>query len=291
MTRAELLRLGAARLAAVGLAGRAEARLDAEVLLAHALGLPRLTMLLDTSRPVGDSESRRFEELLARRETGEPVAYITGVREFWSLEFRVTPATLIPRPDSETLVEAALAAFGGAPPRRVLDLGTGSGCLLLSVLHEFPASFGVGVDYSCAAALVAADNAARLALADRAAFVIGDWAEALSGPFDCILANPPYIGEDEALSPEVRDFEPSAALFAGSEGLDDYRRIIPDLRRILAPEGRAFLEIGHAQGEAVRQIAAEAGFSSRLHRDLAGHFRCVELWKAENFLGNRPGNS
>lgn len=293
MTRAEAIRRAAAVLEA---AGRLEPRLDAEVLLAHVLGLPRLAMLIDTRREITPEQAALFEALVARRETGEPVAYITGLREFWSLDFRVTPATLIPRPDSETLVEAALSAFSrqSGPqgrPLRVLDLGTGSGCLLLSVLHELPNGFGVGVDRSGEAALVAADNAARLGLAARAAFVVGDWAEALAGPFDCILANPPYIGEEEVLSPEVRDFEPTTALFAGDEGLADYRRIIPDLARILAPGGRAFLEIGYTQGEAVRQIGADAGFMSRIHQDLAGHSRCVELWKAENFLGNAPGNS
>lgn len=286
--RAEILRAGAARLADAGLA---DPRLDAEVLLAHVLGLPRLSMLIDTTREVPGETARNFETLIARRATGEPVAYITGLREFWSLEFRVTPATLIPRPDSETLVEAVLRAFPQGAPSRVLDLGTGSGCLLLSVLHEFPGSFGIGVDRSFEAARVAADNAARLGLADRSAIVVGDWMESLSGPFDCILANPPYIGEMEALSPEVAAFEPTTALFAGADGLNDYRRIIPDMGRILAPGGRVFLEIGYTQAEAVSQIAAGAGFLSLVHQDLAGHPRCIECWQSENFLGNGPGNS
>ena len=287
MTRAEILRAGAARLADAGLL---DPRLDAEVLLAHVLGLPRLNMLIDTTREVGDAEAQAFEAHIARRATGEPVAYITGSREFWSLEFRVTPATLIPRPDSETMIEAVLRAFPRNRPLRVLDLGTGSGCLLLSVLHEFPGSFGIGVDRSQEAALVAADNAARLGLQGRAAFVVSDWAQALSGTFDCILSNPPYIGVEEVLSPEVANFEPRTALFAGAAGLDDYRRIIPDLGRLLAPGGRAFLEIGYTQAEPVGQIAAGAGFLSQIHQDLAGHPRCIECWQAENFLGNGRGN-
>lgn len=287
MTRAEVLRRAAGQLAAAGLQ---EPRLDAEVLLAHVLGLPRLTMLLDTSRDVSGEDVRAFEALVARRATGEPVAYITGVREFWSLEFRVTPATLIPRPDSETLVEAVLRAFAAQPPARVLDLGTGSGCLLLSVLHEFSGSFGVGVDHSEAAARVAADNAVRLGLADRAAIVVGDWAGAVAGPFDCILSNPPYIGEGEALSPEVAAFEPKTALFAGPDGLDDYRRIIPELDRLLSPRGRAFFEIGYTQAEAVGRIAETNGFSVRIHRDLAGLPRCIECWKSEKSLGMGTGN-
>ncbi|MCH8683722.1 peptide chain release factor N(5)-glutamine methyltransferase [Pedomonas mirosovicensis] len=287
MTRAEAMRRAAGQLAAAGLL---DPRLDAEVLLAHVLGMPRLVMLIDTSREITDAEVRAFEALVARRETHEPVAYITGMREFWSLDFRVTPATLIPRPDSETLVEAALSAFPQERPARVLDLGTGSGCLLLSVLHEFPGSFGVGVDRSEAAAMVAADNAARLGLQERAAFIVGDWAGALVGTFDCILANPPYIGEGEALSPEVAAFEPVTALFAGPDGLDDYRRIIPELARLLSPRGHAFFEIGYTQAEAVGRIAEACGLSVRVHNDLAGHPRCVECWRGENFLGKMPGN-
>lgn len=287
MTRAEILRAGAARLADAGLL---DPRLDAEVLLAHVLGQPRLGMLIDTTRAVTDEQAQAFHALIARRSTGEPVAYIIGMREFWSLEFQVTSATLIPRPDSETMIEAVLRAFPHDRPLRVLDLGTGSGCLLLSVLHEFPRSFGIGVDRSVEAAQVAADNAVRLGLGDRSAFVVSDWAEALSGPFDCILSNPPYIGEEEVLSPEVADFEPKTALFAGAAGLDDYRRIIPDLGRLLAPGGRAFLEIGYTQAEPVGQIAAAAGFSSQIYQDLAGRPRCIECWQIENFLGNGRGN-
>lgn len=287
MTRAELLRHGAARLAASGIE---EPRLDAEVLLAHVLGLPRLTMLLDTSREVADDARAHFDVLIERRATGEPVAYITGTREFWSLEFLVTPATLIPRPDSETIVEAAVRSWPSDAVLRVLDLGTGTGCLLLSVLSEFPQGFGVGIDRSPDAAAVAAANSARLGLAERAAIVVSDWAEALAGPFDCILANPPYIAEHEILSHEVAGFEPLTALFAGADGLDDYRRIIPELQRLLAPQGRAFLEIGYTQADAVGQIAAANGFAALVHKDIAGRPRCIECYRPENFLGKIPRN-
>lgn len=249
------------------------ARLDAELLAAHLIGIDRTDLLL---RHLDDTiDAAAFAALTERRMADEPVAYILGHREFWSLDFRVTPDVLIPRPDSETLVEAALAAAGPAP--RVLDLGTGSGCLLLAVLHERPRGWGVGVDRSAAAAEVAADNARRLGLADRAAFVVGDWTAPLAGAFDVILANPPYVGTGERLDREVAAYEPATALFAGADGLDDYRRIVPRLRGILAPGGSAHLEIGHAQADLVMAIAVAEGFSPALHRDLAGRPRCVSL--------------
>lgn len=226
-------------------------------------------------------DAAAFAALVDRRMGDEPVAYILGHREFWSLDFRVTPDTLIPRPDSETLVEAALAAAGPAP--RVLDLGTGSGCLLLSVLHERPGGWGVGVDRSEAAARVARDNAARLGLAARAAFVVGDWTGAIGARFDLILANPPYVGTSETLDREVAGYEPRSALFAGPDGLDDYRRIIPALGALLTPAGSAHLEIGHAQADLVWEIAAAAGFTPALRRDLAGRPRCLSLRTAQDF--------
>jgi len=254
-------------------------RLDAELLAAHLIGVDRGDLLL---RHLDDDiDARSFGLLVERRMADEPVAYILGHREFWSLDFRVTPDTLIPRPDSETLVEAALAAAGPAP--RVLDLGTGSGCLLLSVLHERPGGWGLGVDRSSGAVKVAAYNAERLGLEDRAAFIVGDWAGAIGGRFDLILANPPYVGTAERLDREVAGYEPGSALFAGVDGLDDYRRIIPGLRAILTPGGSAHLEIGHAQADFVSEIAVAEGFASVLHRDLAGRPRCVSLRTVQDF--------
>ena len=262
-------------------------RLDAELLAAHLIGVDRSALLL--RRLDADIDAAAFEALVDRRLAHEPVAYIVGRREFWSLDFRVTPDVLIPRPDSETLVEAALAAASVAP--RVLDLGTGSGCLLLAVLSERRGGWGVGVDRSAGAAAVALDNARRLGLADRAAFVVGDWTAAISGRFDLVLANPPYIGTGEPLDREVAEFEPASALFAGADGLDDYRRIVPALADLLAPGGSAHLEIGHAQADVVMAMGAAAGFVPELRRDLAGRPRCVSLRATADFALGRAERS
>lgn len=267
MRAREALRLAAARL------GGATARLDAELLLAHLLGVERSALLLSHLDDAIDAEG--YEALLARRAGGEPVAYITGEREFWSLPLHVTPATLIPRPDSETLVEAALA--GCPAPARVLDLGTGSGCLLLAVLSERPGAFGVGIDRSEAAVRVARDNAARLGLAGRAAFVVGDWAAAVGVRFDLVLCNPPYIGVNEPLPRDVAAFEPATALYAGGDGLAAYRRLIPQLVAILGRDGRAYLEIGHAQADVVSRLAEDVGLAPHVVCDLEGRPRCVSL--------------
>jgi release factor glutamine methyltransferase len=256
-----------------GAAARIE-RLDAEVLLADLLGVARMELLLRQDQMV---DAAAFGSRVARRAAGEPVAYITGHREFWSLDFAVTPAVLIPRPDSETLIEAAVAAHAGDAALRILDLGTGSGALLLAALHQFPVGFGVGIDRSAAAVAVAAANAMRLELADRAAFVIGDWGTALDARFDLILANPPYVEDAAPLAPDVRDHEPASALFAGAEGLDAYRIMIPTLPALLAADGTAQVEIGADQAEAVTALAVDAGLCSSLTRDLAGHARCLTL--------------
>jgi len=246
-------------------------RLDAELLLAHALGIGRNDLLMrqrDLAAPPG------FEALLERRLKGEPIAYIIGVRDFWTISLAVTPDVLIPRPDSESLIEAAVDHFGAAAPTRILDLGTGSGALLLAALSQWPQARGVGVDLSPAALAVAKGNARRLELDDRADFRLGDWAEGVEGPFDLILINPPYIARDAALSGDVLH-EPESALFAGAEGLDDYRRIIPMLPRLLAQGGMAAIEIGYDQCGSVSGLLANQGFSVSVRRDLAGHERCL----------------
>lgn len=273
MTVADALRAAAERLTATS----DTARLDAEVLMAHALGVTRSDLLL---RRMRDAEPAGFAALVDRRMGHEPVAYITGSQAFFGLTLAVSPAVLIPRGDSEVLVEAALAARGDA--RRVLDCGTGSGALLLAVLHALPAASGVGIDASAAALEVARANAAALGLAQRAEMIRADWhqsgwADALGGPFDLVLANPPYVETDAPLDPSVRDHEPASALFAGPEGLDDYRVLIPQLPALLAPGGAALVEIGAAQGAAVTAIAAAAGLAARLHRDLAGRDRVLEI--------------
>jgi release factor glutamine methyltransferase len=264
---ADLLRDAAARI------GGETPRLDADVLLAHHLGCSRGELLLHPDRLVDGSG---YELLVARRAAGEPVAHITGSREFWSLTLKVTPDVLIPRPDTETLIEVALKQCR-QPPARILDLGTGSGALLLAALSEWPRASGLGIDASLPALAIARHNAEATGLGARAEFRAGNWGEGLAERFDLILCNPPYIGTEEPLSAEVKAHEPISALFAGRDGLDDYRRILPQLPGLLSPDGLAVLEIGHEQGSALLAMAAGHGFSASLHQDLAGRDRCVAL--------------
>ena len=253
------------------------ARLDAEVLMAHALDVTRSEMLLrHMAAPVPDS----FAALIERRAAHEPVAYIIGRQEFYGIPFSVTPDALIPRGDSEVLVEAALAARPDA--RAVLDCGTGSGALLLAVLSHLPEARGVGIDCSPGALAVARANAEALGLAGRVRMVQADWNQPgwtadLGGPFDLVLANPPYVEEAAALDRTVHAFEPASALFSGPEGLDDYLVLVPQLPGLLAPAGAALVEIGHAQADAVSAIGKAAGLDALLHRDLAGRARVLEF--------------
>ncbi|WP_423607238.1 peptide chain release factor N(5)-glutamine methyltransferase [Sphingomonas sp. MS122] len=241
--------------------------------MAHALGVSRQAMLLSR---LGDPVPEGFAALVERRLAHEPVAYITGSRGFWTIELGVGPGVLVPRADSETLIEAAMAHFAGTDgPQRVLDLGTGPGTLLLAALAQWPETQGLGIDSSPEALDYARANATMLDMADRARFSRGDWATGLDGQFDLILCNPPYIGTQEELAAEVRDHEPAAALFAGPDGLDDYRRIVPDLPRLLAPGGIAVLEIGWTQSAAVSALVREAGLATAIRRDLGGRDRAV----------------
>ena len=263
-------------------------RLDAELLMAYVLGVTRPEMLLRAMRepvPAG------IAALVVRRLRHEPVAYIVGAQEFYGLELIVTPDVLIPRGDSETLIEAARTGLAERPPARILDLGTGSGALLVAALSLWPLAHGVGVDRSLAAVAVAAANAGRLGMAGRARILHDDWnrpgwADAL-GRFDLILANPPYVEDDAALAPEVRGHEPAGALFAGAEGLDAYRVLIPQLGALLEPEGLAIVDIGATQADAVARLAAAAGFDTELHRDLAGRARALVHKKALGKPGDR----
>jgi len=268
LTVAEALAAAAARLA--GRSGTP--RLDAELLMAHALGTSREEMLL---RRLGDETPSAFDTLLSRREAGEPVAYILGERDFWSITLEVGPGVLIPRPDSETLIEAAVGHFGEGSPRRVLDLGTGPGTLLLAALAQWPEARGLGIDASETALGYARRNAERLGLADRAEFRLGDWSEDLSGAFDLILCNPPYVETRADLPRDVSEWEPAEALFAGADGLDDYRRLAPRLGPLLAPGGIACIEIGAGQRDAVAALLTRAGLSVEARRDLAGIDRCL----------------
>ena len=252
------------------------ARLDAEVLMAHALGVARSDLLL---RHMRDPVPAAFQGLVARRMEHEPVAYITGTQEFYGRSFGVSADVLIPRGDSETLVEAALAAHSA--PVRVLDCGTGSGALLLSVLAERPEAKGVGIDRSAAALAVASGNAHTLGLAGRVQMLQRDWDQPGwrdgLGLFDLILANPPYVEDAAELDISVRAFEPAGALFAGIEGLDAYRVLIAQLPELLTKNGTAQVEIGWTQADAVAVIAAQAGFITELRHDLAGRPRVISL--------------
>lgn len=247
-------------------------RLDAELLLAHALGVTReaLLLALDTA-----AVPAAFTALVERRAAHEPIAYLTGTRAFWTIELGVAPSVLIPRPDSETLLDAAVAHFAGTPgPATVLDLGTGSGALLLAALDQWPRATGVGIDASARAVAIAADNAARLGLAERATLQRGGWS-GTGEQFDLILCNPPYVAQGAALPREVRVHEPAAALFAGSDGLDAYRALGPLLPAQLAPRSVACVEIGHDQAADVGALLRAAGLNVALRRDLAGRDRCL----------------
>lgn len=250
------------------------ARLDAEVLMAHALGVTRSQLLLGRMR---DPAPAGYAVLVDRRAAHEPVAYITGKAEFYGLELHVTPATLIPRGDTETLIEVAREALADRPPARILDLGTGTGALLLAALSLWPEAEGVATDRSPDALTVARANAARHAPGAR--LLLADWTKAGwsadLGRFDLILTNPPYVEDDARLDTSVRGFEPAGALFSGPEGLDDYRILVPQLPGLLAAGGVAMVEIGWRQAEAVAAIGADAGLSSTIHRDLGGRDRVV----------------
>jgi release factor glutamine methyltransferase len=275
---AALLRCASRRLAQTG---TDDGRTDARLLLQAVTGLGRADLLTEPLRVVDAEAARRFERLLRRRLAREPMAYILGEREFWGLPFAVETDVLIPRPETETLIEAALDLFPDrAQALRILDLGVGSGCLLLSLLHLYPEATGSGVDNSPAALRIAAGNAARLEVAQRAALVGGGWAAAPSGPFDLIVSNPPYIAENEvsSLEPEVREHEPRTALIAGPSGLEAYRDLLPEVPARLAPGGALLLEVGRGQADDVAGLARKAGLTqAQRRRDLAGVERCLVL--------------
>jgi release factor glutamine methyltransferase len=240
--------------------------LDARILVGAALGLDLTGMIAAATRPVTAAEAARLEDFAGRRLRGEPIARILGSREFWGLPLQLSAATLVPRPDTETVVALALQmlrARPGADRPRIADLGTGSGAILLALLSELPDAMGVGTDISAAALRTASANARNLGLGRRAAFVTCDYASALSGAFDLIVSNPPYIRSAEIndLASEVRDHDPLGALDGGSDGLDAYRALIPQAVRLLAPGGGLALEVGHDQGADVERLMVAAGLT------------------------------
>jgi release factor glutamine methyltransferase len=261
------------------------AELDARLLAGAALGLDLTGLITAANRPLTTDESARLEQFAERRLAGEPVARILGHKEFWGLSLQLTPETLVPRPDTETVVELAWQRTVPRPdhPRLILDIGTGSGAILLALLSEFPQAYGIGTDLSVAAIKTASDNAAGLGFASRAAFVACRYAASLSGSFDLIVSNPPYIRSEEIadLAAEVRHYDPLLALDGGSDGLDAYRAIAPEAVRLLAPGGTLVVEVGRGQNSEVRGLMTAAGLTLKgpPKADLAGIPRALAFSK------------
>jgi len=285
---------------ALGAAGLAAPAFEARALLSGVLGLGREQMLAHPERPVDAKSRARFADALGRRAGHEPLARITGQREFWSLPIGLGADTLIPRPDSETVVETALLLVADRDEElSILDFGTGSGCLLFALLAELPRAHGLGIDRAAGALAVARANGHRLGLSARVEFRAGDWAEGLAGPFDIIVSNPPYVAKEElaALPPEVRNFEPELALNGGRDGLAAYRTLMPGIARLIAPNGFGVVELGAGQHDQVAEICRDSGlFTGPAGQDLAGHQRALpfarsrmalEISKMEKKVGKR----
>lgn len=276
MTGTQMLLLATRALTAVGVP---DAATDARRLLAHALGIAPGRLTLALPDPVDPQVKADFEALISRRCQREPVSHLIGARAFYGREFIVNGAVLDPRPETETLIEVALSL----PFANVLDLGCGSGCILLTLLAEMPGSAGLGIDISAAACAVASQNAKRLGLAGRAAFQIGNWHQGRLGRYDLIVANPPYIAAAEmpGLAPEVRDWEPRAALTDEGDGLGAYRAILTGLAEHLDTGARLILEIGPTQAGPVSRLVRAAGFARvEVIRDLDGRDRVILTWSA-----------
>ncbi|HJQ60478.1 MAG TPA: peptide chain release factor N(5)-glutamine methyltransferase [Vineibacter sp.] len=260
-------------------AGIAEGRLEARLMFGEATDWSLEKIVAERDAAVPSDVVARIERLAARRLAREPMSHILGWREFWSLRFKITADVLTPRPDSETLVAAVLEAIPDRSARlRLLDLGVGSGCLLLALLHELPNATGVGVDRSARALVVARQNARSLGLAERAELRAGDWGEGVEEVFDVVVSNPPYVPSDdiETLDPEVSEHEPWLALDGGADGLDCYRRLVGELGYLVRPGGLVALEVGKGQSQTVSRLVRAAGFRAlSIHNDLAGIARVV----------------
>ena len=263
------------------------AALDARMLVGAVLNLDLTGLVAAAARRVTATEAAQIADFARRRIDGEPIARILGHQEFWGLRLRLSPETLVPRPDTETVVELALAVLRAAPVSatrlRIADIGTGSGAILLALLHELPEAFGIGTDVSIAALRTARHNAADLQLAERAAFVACDYAAALSGPFDLIASNPPYVRSRDIadLADEVRDHDPHRALDGGADGLDAYRALIPQGARLLGPGGALVVEAGRGQSSDIEGLMTAAGLTlaGPPRADLAGILRAVAARK------------
>ena len=259
--------------------------LDAALLLAHAVGGDRLTLIRDGERTLDLSEAQAFAGLITARAAGKPVSRLRGRREFWSLDLAIDEDVLDPRPDSETAVAAGLELLADVDGAyRIADFGTGSGCLLLALLVERPGAWGIGVDISPPAARIARRNAEDLALSGRAHFITGDWGESLAPGFDLIVANPPYIPSADIahLAPEVRCHDPALALDGGGDGMTAYRALAPGLKRLLKASGQAVLECGHDQAAGLAEVLVAAGLRFEgVHADLAGLDRCVRVSRGQ----------
>jgi release factor glutamine methyltransferase len=258
--------------------------LDARIIIGHVLGLDHTALAAQSNRVLTAEEAGVIAELSARRLAREPVARILGRKEFWGLPFKINAETLLPRPETETVVEAALAALHcdnrKSRALRIVDLGTGSGALLLALLSELPGAYGIGTDVSCTALRCARDNAAALGLSAHASFAACDYGTALRGPADVLVSNPPYVarGDIAGLQPEVRGFDPQRALDGGPDGLDGYRAIASDVRRLLAPGGILVLELGQGQLDGATSIFAATGLEPVAARhDLLGIARAVVM--------------
>jgi release factor glutamine methyltransferase len=278
-TIAATLTAAAARLDAAGVE---DPRRDARLLIAAALEVGPEHPIAHPERPLERAEIARVEASIARRAAREPVSRILGRRGFWTLDLKITPDTLDPRPDSETLVAAVLERIGAqglaGAPLEILDLGTGSGCLLLALLSELPSATGLGLDISAAALEVAVENARNLGFSDRTRFEPGDWGAGLGGSWKVIVSNPPYIRDQEIgeLAPEVARYDPKLALTAGPDGLDAYRALLPQAARLLAEGGVLALEVGRDQQDAVETEMASSGLAPLgRYRDLGGIERCL----------------
>jgi release factor glutamine methyltransferase len=261
--------------------------LDLQILFEDLAGMDSRLFGLDVSagqREIPDQIEKSIKNAVARRIAGEPLGRILGYRDFWKHRFYLSPETLEPRPDTETLVESALNAFP-VPPRRILDLGTGTGCILLSLLAEWPESHGIGVDLALGACRAAQENSQRLGLQNRASFVCGDWIAGVCGKFDLIVSNPPYIPAKDIpnLSCEVRNHDPILALSGGKDGLEPYKILLPNLKNLLEPTGRAFLEFGIGQDGDIRRLAENSGATLiRIIPDIGGIPRVVEISYGDN---------